>query len=232
MIDIALDDRRDLRPSLVDAAYDALKAAIRDNLFAPGHQASEQEVATQLGMSRTPVHEAIIRLQEDGLVRVLPRRGVVICVISPSDMREIYGVIIAVEAAAAEALAEQDETARFQTCEELTTLNEAMSEALAGDDLAAWAAHDGALHRCLVERCGNGRLVRIFHNIMDQSHRARIATLRLRPTPVASIEEHRRIIDAIKHADLNAAREHARSHRVGARDQILPLLDRFSMRHL
>src|SRR3954451_305461 len=59
--------------SLVDEAYQALKTAIRENVFPPGHQAAEPEIARQLGMSRTPVHEAIIRLQEEGLVQVLPR---------------------------------------------------------------------------------------------------------------------------------------------------------------
>ena len=57
--------------SLVDEAYRALKAAIRENVFPPGYQAAEPEIAQQLGMSRTPVHEAIIRLQEEGLVQVL-----------------------------------------------------------------------------------------------------------------------------------------------------------------
>ena len=84
-----------------------MKEAIRNNVFAPGYQGSEQEIASQLGMSRTPVHEAIIRLQEEGLVRVLPRRGVVVCAISPDDMREIYEVIIALETASAELLAEK-----------------------------------------------------------------------------------------------------------------------------
>ena len=83
------------KPSLVDDAYAALKEAIRENMFPPGYQGSEQEIATRLGMSRTPVHEAVIRLQEEGLVRVLSRRGVVICAISAADMREIYEVIIA-----------------------------------------------------------------------------------------------------------------------------------------
>ena len=64
------------RPSLVEDAYKALKEAIRNNVFPPGYQGSEQEIALRLGMSRTPVHEAIIRLQEDGLVRVLSKRGV------------------------------------------------------------------------------------------------------------------------------------------------------------
>ena len=84
-------------PSLVDAAYVALKTAIRDNVFPPGHRATEADIARQLGMSRTPVHEAIIRLQAEGLVQVLSRRGVLICPISAEDIREIYDVLIAVE---------------------------------------------------------------------------------------------------------------------------------------
>src|SRR6476661_4705029 len=85
------------RPSLVDDAYRALKNAIRENVFPPGYQGSEQEIASKLGMSRTPVHEAIIRLQEEGLVRVITRRGILVCPISPEDMREIYDIIIALE---------------------------------------------------------------------------------------------------------------------------------------
>ncbi len=56
-----------------------MKEEIRESRFPPGYQASEQEIALRLGMSRTPVHEAAIRLQEDGLVRILPRKGIVIC---------------------------------------------------------------------------------------------------------------------------------------------------------
>src|SRR5215211_5522694 len=76
---LTLDDLGNIaarqRPSLVEDAYRALKDAIRENVFPPGYQGSEQEMAMRLGMSRTPVHEAIIRLQEDGLVRVLSKRG-------------------------------------------------------------------------------------------------------------------------------------------------------------
>src|SRR5271166_5181613 len=76
MLDIRIaEDIQAQKPSLVGGAYDALKEAIRNNVFPPGYQGSEKEIATQLGMSRTPVHEAIIRPQEEGLVRVLARRG-------------------------------------------------------------------------------------------------------------------------------------------------------------
>ena len=176
-------DAQGEKPSLVGGAYEALKEAIRNNVFAPGYQGSEQEIASQLGMSRTPVHEAIIRLQEEGLVRVLPRRGVVVCAISPEDMREIYEVIIALETASAELLAEKPEDERRPIAEELDRVNAQMQSALAADDLVAWAKADELFHQLLVERSGNGRLARMFHTIMDQSHRARMLTLRLRPKP-------------------------------------------------
>src|SRR5271166_4097490 len=112
-------DVRAQRASLVGDAYGALKEAIRNNTFAPGYQGSEQEIASQLGMSRTPVHEAIIRLQEEGLVRVLPRRGVVVCAISPDDMQEIYELIIALETASAELLADKPAGERGLIAEEL-----------------------------------------------------------------------------------------------------------------
>ena len=107
------------RPSLVEDAYRALKEAIRDNVFPPGYQGSEQEMAMRLGMSRTPVHEAIIRLQEDGLVRVLSKRGVMVCPLAPEDVREIYEVIIAIESMAAELLAARSQEERRLVANEL-----------------------------------------------------------------------------------------------------------------
>ena len=220
------------KPSLVDDAYGKLKAAIRENEFPPGYQGSEQEIASRLGMSRTPVHEAVIRLQEEGLVRVLPRRGVVVCAISADDMREIYGVIIALEAAAAEALAERPSQERLSTARELEAANKIMETALKNDDLTAWAKADESFHRLLIEHSGNQRLLRMYHTIMDQSHRARMITLRIRPRPEGSVKEHRSIVDAIKRGSPSQARELAKEHRVRARNQLVPLLEQVGLRHL
>jgi DNA-binding GntR family transcriptional regulator len=234
MIDMraAVADAQPQKPSLVDGAYDALKEAIRNNVFAPGYQGSEGEIASRLGMSRTPVHEAVIRLQEEGLVRVLPRRGVVVCAISPDDMREIYGVIIALESASSELLAEKPGDERGPIADELDGLNARMRSALAADDLDDWAKADERFHQLLVERSGNGRLARMFGTIMDQSHRARMLTLRLRPKPTSSVREHRAIVDAIRRGEARKARERAKQHRVAARDKLLPLLTQLGMRHL
>jgi DNA-binding GntR family transcriptional regulator len=220
------------RPSLVDDAYAAMKRAIRNSDFAPGYQASEQEIALRLGMSRTPVHEAAIRLQEEGLVRVLPRRGILICAIAPEDMREIYDVIIALEGQAAERVAGLAEAERARIGAALAAHTEAMAEAQARGDLRAWGEADERFHQTLIEQAGNGRMIRIMQTITDQSHRARMLTLRLRQELDASVAEHRRIIAAIRDADPAGAHRQARQHRIRARDALLPLLERLGLRHL
>ena len=220
------------KPSLVDDAYAALKDAIRQGVLPSGYQGSEQEIAGKLNMSRTPVHEAIIRLQSEGLVKVLSKRGVFICTISPDDMREIYDVIIACESMAAELLAGLPEFERGTKANALEALNASMGFALQNDDLLAWAKADDEFHRLLVASCGNGRIARIAETIMDQSHRARMLTLKLRPTPTQSVAEHQLIIDAIREGLPVQAHNHARAHRAHARDMLLPLLDRFGIKHL
>jgi DNA-binding GntR family transcriptional regulator len=220
------------KPSLVDDAYLALKEAIRDNLFPPGYQGSEQEIAIRLGMSRTPVHEAIIRLQEDGLVRVLAKRGIIVCALSPEDIDEIYDVVIALEPRAAELLAALPVARRTAIIAELSALNAAMAQALGRDDLNAWARADERFHQTLVERCGNKRIARFAQTIMDQSHRARMFTLKLRPKPQASLAEHAEIIAAVESGDSERAGRSARAHRFKARAALLPLLATFGMKHL
>lgn len=220
------------RPSLVEDAYGALKQAIRDNVFPPGYQGSEQEIAVRLGMSRTPVHEAIIRLQEDGLVRVLSKRGVMVCPLSPEDVREIYDVIIAIESMAAELLATLPDKERRLVARKLEGATVRMEEALRKDNLLAWASADDLFHRTLVERCGNGRIRRIAQTVTDQAHRARLLTLKLRSKPTGSAAAHRRIIGAIQKGRVAEAHRYAREHRVSARDELVPLIVSVGIKHM
>jgi DNA-binding GntR family transcriptional regulator len=220
------------KPSLVEDAYRALKDAIRNNVFPPGYQGSEQEIALRLGMSRTPVHEAIIRLQEDGLVRVLSKRGVTVCPLAPEDIREIYEVIIAIEAMAAELLAALPDEERHLVATELEEATSDMEQALRDDDLLTWASADDLFHRILVERCGNSRIRRIAQTVTDQAHRARMLTLRLRSRPTGSVAAHRDIIAAIRKGKAAEAHQQARQHRIGARDELVPLIMSVGIKHL
>ena len=219
-------------PSLVADAYRALKEAIRDNVFAPGDQGSEQEIALRLGMSRTPVHEALIRLQAEGLVRIVPKRGIVVLALSPDDMREVYDVIIALEGMAAESIAAMAEPERRRIAAELSSINAEMKIALQREDLDAWAYADDRFHRALIDRCGNTRLARMANSIMDQSHRARMMTLRLRAKLMKSVTEHQSLVVAIRNGKTALAGERAKGHRQRARNELLPLLNQFGMKNL
>ena len=226
------DDAVVTKTSLVDSAYAALKSAILQNVYPPGFQAAESDVATQLGMSRTPVHEAMIRLQEEGLVEILPRRGILIKAISLDDIREVYELAIALESMAAEIMASRPSADLDAVVAMLEAETAAMEAALEADDLDSWAAADGRFHELLTDGCGNRRLARMAAAVRDQSHRARLVTLRLRPLPAQSAPEHYAIIAAIKARDFSAAAENAAAHRRHAREELLPLLAKLGVANL
>lgn len=220
------------RSPLVDAAYAALRQAILANDFPPGHQVAAQELATRLGMSRTPVQEAALRLQQEGLVEILPKRGIRIRAVSPDDLGEIYDVLIALEGAAAETIAHLSPAGRAAAAGDLDRATERMEAAARSGDLDAWGEADAAFHLALVERSGNRRLATIVATVAAQAHRARMLTLRLRGDLSPSAGEHRAIVRAIRAGDGASAAAAAQAHRRNARDLLLPLLERAGLRHL
>jgi len=208
----------------VTDAYDRLKKEILDNRMQPGFQVPDAEIALRLGMSRTPVREALIRLQSEGLVELIPRRGVRVLPISPSDMRDIYQLLAMLEPEAAA------ETARRGLSEaEAQSLRQAtdgMESALAEDDLDRWAQADDRFHRDLLACSSNARLRSFVSTLFDQSHRARAVTLRLREPPWKSTREHRDIIDAMANGDPERTRTIFRGHREQAAIELLAALER------
>jgi len=213
--------------SLVDTAYQTVRKRILDNQWAPGFRALEQELALALGMSRTPVREALIRLANEGLVEVVPRHGMRVLPVSASDMDEIYQVLGSLEATAAELVA-----ARKPGAKEIAPLeaaSRAMDAALKRDDLDAWAEADERFHKHLVELSGNRLLAATVHNFWDRAHRARMFTLRLRAKPVHSTREHTALVRAIRSGDVAAARDIHRAHRDRGRRELTAILARFRL---
>ncbi|BBK31736.1 DNA-binding GntR family transcriptional regulator [Stella humosa] len=219
-----------VRSSSRDGAYAALKQRILDNALPPGGQFLEQELVDLCGVSRTPVREALIRLQEEGLVAIVPRHGVRILPLALADMQEIYDVLASLEPTAVALVAArrpgEAELAPFDAaCRE-------MAAALARDDLEAWARADEDYHLHLLRLCGNRRLAGMVMQCWDQAHRARMFTLRLRPKPSQSVEEHAAVVDAIRRGDAEGAREIYRRHRErGGREQ-MEILRRHGMQRI
>ncbi len=208
--------------SQVDRAYEALKKRICDGTWAGGDARLEREAADEIGVSRTPIREALIRLEEERLVKIRPRHGFVVLPISIADMAEIYDILTALESQAAARLAEK--AGPGAALLRLERAVDAMDAALADDDLGRWAEADVEFHRALVEEAGNSRLAAIVATLSDQAHRARIATLHLRPKPTRSNHDHRAVLKAIRAGDAEAAYSRHKNHRKKARDLIVSLL--------
>lgn len=213
--------------SMADAAHEQIRRRILDNVWPPGHRMLEQEVALALGMSRTPVREAMVRLQGEGLVEVVPRHGMRVLPVSPTDMREIYEVLTALECMAAEQLARrQPDDAELSPLVEATN---AMDQALAADDLDGWATADERFHAQLVALAGNRLLQATVMNHWDRAHRARMFSLRLRPKPVNSTREHRALVERIRSGDAEGAARENRAHRERASRELLAIFEHYRL---
>jgi DNA-binding GntR family transcriptional regulator len=222
--------KRDLIPSansMVESAYEQLRQRILDNAWPPGYRALEHEVALELGMSRTPIREALMRLQNEGLVEVIPRHGMHVLPVSPTDMREIYQILTALECMAAELLASRKPGDK--ELKPLVDATKAMDKALKADDLEAWAASDERFHAQLVQLAGNRQLQATVLNYWDRAHRARMFTLRLRPKPVNSTKEHMQMVERLRAGDAAGAAAVTRAHRERASRELVGLFERFKL---
>ncbi len=218
------------RKSQAVVAYEQLKRRILENELPAGYQAMETEIASMLEMSRTPVREALIRLANEGLVEVRPRHGMRVLPVSADDMREIYQILTALESSAAARIARRGVSAEESA--RLRKLLSDMDSALATDDLKAWAAADQEFHWLLVEFCGNARLKALVGTYMEQSHRVRMLTVKLREKPMRSNTDHANLVDAIERRDADLAWQIHHQHREKAGRMLVGLLHEYGLTQL
>ncbi|WP_198406680.1 GntR family transcriptional regulator [Paracoccus yeei] len=207
-----------------DRAYHDLRYRILTGRLAPGTTLLETELAALLSLSRTPVREAVIKLEEEGLVEVRPRHGVTVKALSLQDFGHILNVfsaleVRAVELAAARGLTEPEAQA-------LTRMLDQMEAATAAGDITRWSDIDDEFHAAIVALCGNQRLQDAISAFWGQQYRARLMILPLRPLPEDSDREHRLILAALRAGDRGLARERHNAHRDRADVQQMELLRR------
>ncbi|UOQ94665.1 GntR family transcriptional regulator [Halobacillus shinanisalinarum] len=206
---------------LPQRAYQILRLAIRDLKLMPGKTFLEREMAEVLGMSRTPVREALIRLQTEGVVRLIPRRGFIVEPIETDDLRETYEVVEVLEGLTAKLATDKIDD---QELDDLEALIDEQERALKENDLTEWAKHDDLFHFKIINYADNKRLTNVIEVHADQLYRTRLFTINKRPLPFRSIVEHRAIIACMRANDGKAAQESMQSHRKRARNEILKAL--------
>lgn len=199
------------REKSTDTVYQALREKILSSELRPGTQLLEQEIVELFGVSRTPVREALIRLQNEHLVQIIPRHGMRVRNVSMADIEEVFQVQTSLEATAAEAVAARKPGAR-----ELKPLEKACTEmdrAFEKDDRDAWAAAHEAFYARLIELSDNPRLMQIVGECSDQVRRVRELTLRLISLDESQAETLRAVVEALRQGDATAAQTLCRENR-------------------
>ncbi|RZU75722.1 DNA-binding GntR family transcriptional regulator [Micromonospora kangleipakensis] len=196
-------------PSAAERAYRHLKRAILEQVYPGGSLISEGEIAEAAGVSRTPVREALLRLEAEGLVALYPKRG---ALIRPVSAREIADVIEArrlVELHAAERVWPRRAELKADLARWLTE----MRRAHAAGDVTALMAADRAFHATVVEAAGNEILAELYHRLRDRQLRMGEASFRLSPGwAEVALTEHAGQLAALDGEDPKAWLDAVRAH--------------------
>ncbi len=188
-------------------AYDHVKQAILDRAYPGGALLSEGEIATAVGVSRTPVREALLRLETEGLLRLYPKRGALVLPVSPQEIADVMETRELVEtftAGKAEIGA--------GLVEELTGLLEAMREHATGEDAKEFARADRCFHRTLVAAAGNEILTQLYDSMRDRQLRMARLTAADPARSADAITEHAEILEAIRSTDRRRIRNAIHRH--------------------
>jgi DNA-binding GntR family transcriptional regulator len=188
--------------SLADQVMAAIRAAVRDGTLQPGRLYSAYQIAGYLGVSRSPVREALMRLAEAGMVAFERNRGFRVVVPGAADIAEIFQVRLLLEVPAARRAASQPPAGLLAGLEaELGQLR----AAAASHDEPRFMRHDQRLHRLILEAAGNARLAALVDNLRDATRTLGASTAD-RSRDLADIAaEHVPIIAAIAAGDATAA---------------------------
>ncbi|GAC1548633.1 MAG: GntR family transcriptional regulator [Herpetosiphon sp.] len=175
-----------------------LKDKILRSELKPGQQIAVPEVALALGVSRTPVTDALKRLAGDGLVEIVPRQGTFVTQLTARDVAEIFEMRLMIELYAAKSIIEAGTVGQFLSTVDAAVL--AMEQSIDGDqfsDYACFTANDRVFHTALVELTGNHRLIRSYTQLHVHTHGARVHYLD-GDHALRAQQEHRAIIEAFK----------------------------------
>ena len=201
---ITIDNYQPLRETVCEA----LRDAIRRGVLEPGERLMEVQLAEELGISRTPVREAIRKLEQEGYVIMLPRRGTYVSSLSVHDVKEIFEIRSALES-----LAISLATMRIEP-EELEKLRALLVEIeghIKREDIDKIVATDIEFHGLLYQ----------VSNLKEQLARFRTLSMSYPGRLQKTLEEHRAMVEAIAAGDLDAARDAAEHHMEQAEETLL-----------
>ena len=208
-------------------AYEEIKRRIVEGTMPPGYPILETELAADLGISRTPVREALARLQHEDLVFSIRRKGVMVSSMSVDDMKEIGEMLEGLEGMAVKLASERATEADLRRLENAVRAQE---QALKKDDRQMWSVADEEFHNAILDAARNRRMQEAVSRVRVHWRRQQALTIRLRPKPTLSTESHRATLEAIKAHNGELARQIDQRHRAQVNSMLMNLLRSFDSR--
>ncbi|MEO5772078.1 MAG: GntR family transcriptional regulator [Burkholderiaceae bacterium] len=197
-------------PALAQQVHEQLRSDILHARLRPGEALSENSLAQRLGVSRTPVREAVQRLVREGLVHVLPQRGSYVAVLSMQRIQEALFVREAVETQVVRRIV--DSPVDPAGLRALNGCIERQAAALRASDLEQTLLADDAFHRTLLEMCGKGGAWSVVEHARDMHRRVRAISLPELKSGKQAVADHRAIVAALQKRDRDMVQQHIATH--------------------
>ena len=195
---------------LRDVAFQTLRKGILHGELKPGERLMEIQLANRLGVSRTPVREAIRMLELEGLVINTPHRGAQVASITEKDLQDVLEVRKGLEEMSIRLACERITDQQLQDLYEASRRFEKQAES--DEDIMKLAAADEAFHAIIYKASGNQRLEQLINNLLDQMFRYRIEYLKDEANRQSLITEHDELWNSLKNRDYNRSRKFMRQH--------------------
>lgn len=208
---------------LRDVVFNTLRQAILKGEMEPGERLMEIQLAQKLGVSRTPIREAIRKLELEGLVVMIPRKGAEVAHITEKDMKDVLEVRSALEELAAELACKNVTTEKLN---ELKTANKVFESAIVQQDVVGIVDADVTFHDIIYSMTGNARLIQIINNLQEQMYRYRLEYVKDARTHSILISEHNDIIRQFAARNVDEAKTVIRQHINNQEKGIIRLLNR------
>lgn len=210
---VKINKNQTLRESIADA----IRTSIMQGTLRPGHKISEPALATQFGISRTPVREAFRQLDSEGFLQVTPRRGARVAPLTEKDVREFYEIKAELEGYAAKLATEKITDKEIEKMEQL---NNQMEEAHNRQDYKRVFKLHNEFHETFMKASGNEQLYSLIKTMVGKFQRFRIL-LTISGKSEGSFQQHRNIIEAFRQRDPQRAQALVAENAIFGREVII-----------
>ncbi|WLT30916.1 GntR family transcriptional regulator [Geothrix sp. PMB-07] len=188
--------------SLREQVYDYLRTELNQGRLQPGAFFDTGALSQQLGVSRTPLRDALLQLEAEGLVEILPRRGFRVKTLTLEEIRHIYQVVGALESAA---IASTGAAFTKADLAKMKASNKVMIQAIKSEDYALYYDHNTAFHSVFLDRCANPHLTALVQSYKHRLYYWPLRKVFLKAWEERSVKEHEQLITLLEAGDVQEA---------------------------